>query len=162
MYDEAKRSRVITYLRVRGVRACFSYRQCRLYLMHRSHVGRSLLQRALRLRHSLQAWSEDPMKDMSNRGSSSAAGTADGSVLSAGGLPSPARMMDMMKGDVLLLRADEVDCHLETRRRMRVFRPATGMVRCMCGVRRRKRSWVQGRSHCGFFNDFSTILASSL
>jgi hypothetical protein len=57
-----------TYLRVNGVRACFSYRQCRRYFTHKSHVGKARLHRALRLRHSLQACSEAP-KSRSRNGS---------------------------------------------------------------------------------------------
>lgn len=60
-----------TYLRVNGVRACFSYRQCLRYLTHRLHVGRDPLQRAFLLRHSLQAWSDKPMKVASCGGSTS-------------------------------------------------------------------------------------------
>lgn len=104
------------HFRVNGVRACFSYRQCRRYLMHKSHVGRARLQRAFLRRHSLQAWSEDPIKDMSNRGSSSTV-TSAGSVPSATGFTWPlcvAGAGSMMNGGdgALEVRASEVDCHL--------------------------------------------------
>lgn len=49
-----------THFLVKGVRECFSYRQCLRYLTQRLQVGMALLHLDLRRRHSLQAWSAKP------------------------------------------------------------------------------------------------------
>lgn len=54
---DVRKGRRKTHFLVKGVRECFSYRQCLRYLTHRLHVGMALLHLDLRRRHSLQAWS---------------------------------------------------------------------------------------------------------
>lgn len=57
---DVRKGRRETHFLVKGVRECFSYRQCLRYLTQRLHVGMALLHLDLRRRHSLHAWSAKP------------------------------------------------------------------------------------------------------
>lgn len=100
------------HFRVSGVRECFSYKQCLLYLMQTSQVGSARSHRAFLLRHSLHASSDDPMYGISEKGSLSTATEAPSLFACAGLLTGKLASMMRRVGNPGSNFWSKVDCHL--------------------------------------------------